>query len=57
MLRNEFNLQKIRVNKADGRGYLIVINRAEIINGFFDYIGGCPKEIEGVFGYKWEIVE
>ena len=53
MLRNELNLEEIYVNKAHGRGYLIVINKSNVISALFDYIGDCPEELKNIYGYKW----
>lgn len=53
MLKDELNMQEIRVNKADGHGYLIVINKKAIISALFNYIGECPGELRNIYGYKW----
>lgn len=56
MLTSVLGVEGVRINKAHGKGYLIVINKKAAIKALFDYIGNCPTEIEGVFGYKWALV-
>lgn len=34
-------------------GPRVSIGRREAVKAFFDYIGPCPQEIEGIYGYKW----
>jgi len=45
--------ERIYINKESSSGYTIVFSHRETITKFFQYIGGCPRAIQNIYGYKW----
>ena len=47
----------LHINPNKPAQYGILMHKREVILKFFNYIGACPDEIMGSFGYKWPIIE
>lgn len=50
-LNDTLQTERIYRTKAN----TIKLSERHVIKSFYEYIGNCPTEIEGAFGYKWKL--